>query len=210
MIRILIADDHILIREGLKKVLGREKDFQIVAEAANADEILKIIQKIECDVLTLDISMTGKSGIDLLKDLHAGYPSINVLILSIHPEERYAVMALKAGAAGYLTKEASAEELKKAIRKVCKGGKYVSRALAEKLALGLNEGFENPPHAVLSPREFQVMIQLASGKSVKDIAVILNLSVKTISTFRRRILDKMNFHNNAEIIQYAIKKELVT
>jgi two-component system, NarL family, invasion response regulator UvrY len=209
MIRILIADDHPVVRRGIKQILSDEPDMAVPGEARDAREVLDLARRGQWDIVILDISMPGKSGLDVLKDLKQEFPKLPVLVLSIHPEDQYAVRALKTGAAGYLTKESAPEELVKAIRKILNRGKYVSASLAERLAFDLEADGATPSHLRLSNREYQVMLMIAGGKRLSDIASELALSVKTISTYRARILDKMNFRNNAEITHYAIKNMLV-
>lgn len=209
MIKILVADDHTIVREGLKQILAETSDIVVSGEAGNAQEILDEIFKNDYDVVLLDISMPGKSGLDILKDLKSIKPKLPVLILSMHPEEQYAVRVLKSGASGYLTKGSPLDELITAIRKVSLGGKYVSSVLAEKLAFNLEKDTKKPIHETLSDREFQVLCMIASGKVVSEIAEELSLSVKTVSTYRARILEKMEMKNNAEITYYAIKNGLV-
>ena len=209
MIRILVVDDHTIVREGLKQILGEEKDMNVVEEASNGQEALQKIGKSEYDCVLLDISMPGRSGLEVLKDIKALRPKLPVLILSMHSEELYAIRALRAGASGYLTKASASEELIGAIRKVATGRKYVSTSLAEKLAVELDADASRPPHETLSDREYQVMIMLASGKTVKEIADEVCLSVKTISTYRTRIMEKMNLKKNAELTLYAIQHHLI-
>ncbi|HSP06032.1 MAG TPA: response regulator transcription factor [Acidobacteriota bacterium] len=209
MLRILIGDDHALIREGLKKILKAAQDIAVVSEAQNAREVIEEVKKQELDVVILDISLPGKSGLELLKDLKQDYPRLPVLILSMHPEDRFAVRALKAGAAGYVTKESAVEELVKAIRKVVQGRKYVSPALAEKLAFDLETDTGKAPHENLSDREYQVLCLIAVGKSVREIAGELFLSISTVNTYRARILEKMNMKTDAELIRYAVQNQLV-
>ena len=209
MIKILVADDHAIVREGLKQIFSEISEMVISDEADNAQEVLNKILKNDYDMVLLDISMPGRSGLDILKDIKSIKPKLPVLILSMHPEEQYAVRVLKSGASGYLTKESASDELITAIRKVSLGGKYVSSALAEKLAFDLENDNEKPLHETLSNREFQVMCMIASGKVIKEIAEELLLSVKTVSTYRARILEKMKMKHNAEIIYYAIKNGLV-
>jgi two-component system, NarL family, invasion response regulator UvrY len=209
MIRILVADDHAIVREGLKQILADVNDMAVRDEAAGGQEALAKIRSGEFDVVLLDISMPGRSGLEILKEIKAERPKLPVLILSMHAEEQYAVRALRAGASGYLTKASAPDELIGAIRKVSCGRKYVSSSLAEKLALDLDIDTKKPPHATLSDREYQVMLMLASGKSVKEIADELCLSVKTISTYRTRVMQKMNMKKNAELTLYAIRNHLV-
>jgi DNA-binding NarL/FixJ family response regulator len=209
VIRIVIADDHPIVRAGLKQILADASDIEVVAEAGDGHEILKLIRKGNVDVVLLDISMPGLMGLDALKQMNAENPKLPILVLSMHPEEQYAIRVLKAGASGYLTKAAAPEQLIGAIRKVYRGGRYVSAALAEKLALGLKVGATGLPHENLSDREYQVLCLISSGKTVKEIAEELSLSEKTISTYRTRILEKMNMKSNAELAHYGIKNELV-
>ncbi|UCF84115.1 MAG: response regulator transcription factor [Desulfobacteraceae bacterium] len=209
MIKILIADDHAYIREGLKQILAETSDMVVAGEAADGREVLDRVRKDDYDLVLLDIAMPGRSGLDTLGQLKHEKPELPVLVLSIYPEEQYAIRAFKAGVSGYLTKESAPEELISAIRKVTQGGKYVSSSLAEKLAFNLETVTEKPPHEKLSDREYEVMIMIASGKTVKEIADKLSLSVKTISTNRVRALKKMGMKNNAEITYYAIKQGLV-
>ena len=209
MIKILIADDHAIVREGLKQIVGETSDMLVAGEASNGQQVFELVRKGDWDVVLLDIAMPGRGGMDTLKELKIEKPELPVLVLSMYPEEQYAVRALKAGAAGYLTKESAPEELISAIRKVSDGGKYVSPSLAEKLAIHLERDKEKAVHEILSDREYQVMLMIASGMSVKEIADKLSLSVKTISTNRMRIMNKMGTKNNAEIIHYAIKQGLV-
>ncbi|UCF82290.1 MAG: response regulator transcription factor [Desulfobacteraceae bacterium] len=210
MIKILIADDHAIVRGGLKQILSEISDMVVVGEAADGQEVLEKVRKYDLDLVLLDIAMPGRGGLDTLKQLKHEKPELPVLVLSMYPEEQYAVRAFKAGVSGYLTKESAPEELISAIRKVSQGGKYVSSSLAEKLAFHLEVDAERPLHEMLSDREYQVVIMIASGKTVKEIADDLSLSVKTISTNRARALKKMGMKNNAEIIYYAIKQGLVT
>lgn len=208
-IRILIADDHPIVRAGFKQVLSETADMVVADEAGNGQEVLNYIKKKEYDVILLDISMPGKSGLEILKELKIDHPKLPVLILSIYPEEQYAVRALRAGASGYLTKASAPHELIAAIRKLSEGGRYISASLAEKLANYLDIDLSKPPQETLSDREYQVMLLIASGKTVSEIAEELHLSVKTISTYRAHILDKMKMKNNAEITLYAVQNNLV-
>ncbi|MDZ7362975.1 MAG: response regulator transcription factor [candidate division KSB1 bacterium] len=209
MINVLIVDDHPIVRAGLKQILKGTADIQVAEEANNGQEALQKILENDFDVVLLDISMPGRSGLDILRELKGIKSDLHVLILSTFSEQQYAVRALKAGAAGYLTKESAPDELIAAIRKVSLGGKYLSMALAEKLAETLADHGDKLPEEMLSDREHQVMCMIASGKTVKEIATELSLSVKTISTYRRRILEKLKMKNNAEITHYAIQRGLV-
>ena len=208
-IKILIADDHPIVRAGFKQVISDMPDMLVADEAGNGQEVLNLIGKKDYDLVLLDISMPGRSGLEILKDLKSEKPKLPVLILSIYPEEQYAVRALRAGASGYMTKASAANELIAAIRKISAGGKYISASLAEKLAFYLDGDATRPPHETLSDREYQVMLMIASGKTVTEIADELCLSVKTISTYRTHILDKMKMKNNAEITLYAVQNKLV-
>jgi DNA-binding NarL/FixJ family response regulator len=209
MIRIVVADDHTIVREGLKQLLSATSDLSIVGEAQNGHEVLERVRTLDFDVLLLDMSMPGKSGIELIKQVRAEKPKLRVLVLSMHEEEQYAVRAIKAGASGYLTKESATAQLVSAIRKVAGGGAFITDSVAQQLALGAMPQTEGPPHGALSDREFQVFRELVSGKAVTDIAAELNLSVKTVSTHKARIMQKMNMSNPAELIRYAIHHRLV-
>ncbi|HLE28328.1 MAG TPA: response regulator transcription factor [Anaerolineales bacterium] len=209
MIKVLIADDHAVVRQGLKQILGETSDMQVVGEATTGPEALEKARAEGWDVMILDLTLPGRSGFEILKALRAEKPDQPVLILSMHAEDQFAVRLLKAGASGYLTKESVPEELIKAIRKVVAGGKYVSPALAERLAFEMDAASERLPHEALSDREFQVMQMIATGKAVKQIAEELSLSVKTVSTYRARILEKMNLKTNADLIHYAIQQRLI-
>ena len=210
MIRILVADDHAVVREGLKQIVSETKDMVVAGEAATGQQVLELVRAKDWDVVLLDIAMPGRGGIDALKQLKLEKPELPVLVLSMYPEEQYAVRALKAGASGYLTKESAPEELIAAIRKVSSGGKYVSPSLAEKLAVHIEMGAEKPLHEKLSDREYQVVLMLAAGKTVGEIADELALSVKTISTNRARALKKMGMKHNAQLTHYAIRNGLIT
>jgi two-component system invasion response regulator UvrY len=209
MIRVLIADDHAVVREGLKRIVADSPDMAVVGEAANGHEVLEFARNHACDLVLLDLAMPGKDGLDALKELRQARPNLPVLILSVYPEEQYAVRLLRAGAAGYLTKESAPEELIEAIRKVSRGGRYVSAALGEKLAFLLVSDTGRPPHEALSDREYRVMLMIASGKTATEVAEAMCLSVKTISTYRSRALRKMNMRTNAEFTFYAIKQGLL-
>lgn len=210
MIRILIADDHAVVREGIKQILAGQEDMVVADEAESGQEVINYLTKRHYDLVLLDISMPGRTGLEVLEEIKSIQPKLPVLILSMHPEEQYAVRTLRAGAAGYLTKASAPQELITAIRKVSKGGKYVTSSLAEKLAFELDTSSEKPIHERLSNREYQVMLMLASGKTVTDIAKELCLSPKTISTYRMRILEKMNMKKNAELTLYAVRNNLIS
>jgi DNA-binding NarL/FixJ family response regulator len=203
MIRVLIADDHAILRRGLIEILMRELKDPVCGEAEDAQQVLAQVRSHHWDLVILDVSMPGRSGIDVLTDL------LPVLVLSMHPEDQYGKRVLKAGASGYMNKNTAPEELIKAIRKVLSGGRYVSAALAEKLALDLNEDHVRPAHDNLSHREFEVLRMIASGKTVTQIAEGLHLSVTTISTYRARILEKMHMTTTAELMHYAFQNHLV-
>src|SRR5499433_3363047 len=209
MIKICVVDDHAVVREGLKRIIAENPGMAVTAEAGDGHEALKVIQTEPCDVVLLDLTMPNRSGLDVLKQLHSETPRLPVLVLSMHSEDQYAVRVLRAGAAGYLTKESAPAKLVQAIRKVVRGGKYVSPTLAEKLVYDLGADTDKAPHEILSDREYQVLCMIASGKTVTQIAGELGLSVKTISTYRVRILEKLNMKNNAEMTRYAIKEGLV-
>jgi len=209
MSKILIVDDHAIVREGLKKILNCFTAVEEIEEACNGKEALEKIRKKEFNIVLLDISLPDGNGLDILKQIKKIKPNLQVLILSIHPEERYAIRTLKAGASGYLTKDRVPQELVKAVREILKGRKYITSSLAEKLVQNLENRTKKPLHENLSDREYQVLCLIASGKTVKEIAKELYLSEKTISTYRTRILEKMKMKNNAELIYYAIKHGLV-
>jgi len=209
MLRILIADDHPVVRRGLKQIVAETSDMVITGEASNGAEVLNKVWGNDYDVVLLDISMPDKSGMDILAELKCMKPNLPILVLSIHPEEQYAMRMLRAGASGYLTKEMAPPELIKAIRKVSQGGKYVSSSLAERFVIDLEIGTEKLPHETLSNREYQVMCMITSGKAAREIAKELSLSVKTVSTHRSHILKKMNMRNNTELIRYAIQNHLL-
>ena len=209
MIKVIIVDDHLIVREGLKQIISDTSDIRVVGEASNGQEALNKIRINDYDVMLLDISMPGRSGLEILKEIKNGSPNLSILILTMHPEEQYAMRVLKAGASGNLTKESAPDELIEAIRKVSGGGKYISSTLAEKLAFNLEVDTGKPLHQTLSDREFEVMCMISSGKTVTEIADDMSLSVKTISTYRTRILDKMRMKTNAELTYYSIKNDLV-
>ncbi len=210
MIKILIADDHPIVRKGLREILTETNDVFDVHEAENGPEVLELMEGGQYDVLVLDISMPGISGLDVLKQIKKKSCSIPILILSRHPEHQYAVRSLRAGASGYLTKESAPQELSSAIRKLARGGKYVSASMADQLLDYFNDDSSKRPHEKLSDREFQVMQMIASGKTVGEIAEEMLLSVNTISTYRMRVLEKMNLENNAQIMYYAMNEGLIS
>jgi two-component system, NarL family, invasion response regulator UvrY len=203
VIRLLIADDHPIVREGLRRIAADQPGISVLAEAASANEALERLAGTAVDVMLLDVSMPGPTFIEVLQQVRRDHPSVKVLVLSVHPEDQWAVRALRAGAAGYLTKDHSPEQLIEAIRRVYRGGKYVTAALAEKLATGLEAGGAATPHEGLSDREYEVLRALGSGLSVKDVAGRLSLSPKTVSTYRTRILEKMQMRTNADLVRYV-------
>ena len=208
-IRVFIADDHAIVREGLKQILGDSPDIIVAGEAENGVDAIKLFRKSKCHVMLLDISLPDKSGIEVLKQVKKERPETAVLMLSMHREDQYAIRSLKAGAAGYLTKQSAPKELVTAIRQVATGQKYVSAALAQELAAAIGEDHEAALHDSLSDREYQTLTMIASGKTVSDIARELSLSVKTISEYRARLLAKMKLKNSAELTHYAIKNQLI-
>ena len=209
MIRLLIADDHPIVREGLKRLVADCPDMQLVGEAVNGTEILGKTESVGVDVLLLDISMPGPGFLETMRRLRVERPGVRVLVLSVHPEDLYAVRALRAGAAGYVTKEHSPEELAEAIRRVYQGRRYVSPSLAERLAVELGPDAEKLPHQRLSDREYQVLCRLGAGNGVSEIASELGVSPKTVSTYRTRVIEKMQLSTNADLIRYAIEHKLV-
>jgi two-component system invasion response regulator UvrY len=209
MIRILIVDDHVMFREGLKQILAKHSDMKVIDEAGSSQEARAKIHQHKFDVILLDISLPGRSGADLLSEIKKEKPELAVLVVSMHPEDQYAVRMMKAGASGYVTKESDPEELISAIRKVAIGGRYISSKLAEEMAVALDTNTPKLPHQLLSNREFLVMRMLASGKSLKEIADELSLSEKTVTTYRARILEKMKLRNNVELTIYAIENRLL-
>ena len=209
IMKVLIADDHAIVRRGLKLILSEEFSRIIFGEARNGQEVLDHVWKQDWDIVVLDITMPGRSGLEVLRELKQLRPKLPVLILSMHSEDQFGMRVLKAGAAGYMTKENVPEELVKAIKKVLAGGKYISPGLAEQLAFNLDEDTGRPPHEKLSDREYQVMCMIASGRTVKEIADELALSIKTISTYRTRILEKLKMKSSAELTYYAVKNKLV-
>ena len=209
MISVLIADDHTVVRQGLKQILSADKQMSVVAEATNGIEVLRALERARVDVLILDVTMPGKNGLDTLKEVKRNYPALPVLVLSMHPEDQFAIRMLRAGASGYITKESAPEELVEALRKVCSGGKYVSPQLAERLAMFIEDDNTRAPHERLSDREFEILRMLALGKTVTEVADELLLSVKTVSTYRSRVLDKMKMTTNAELTRYALQSGLI-
>ncbi|WP_372636681.1 response regulator [Fodinibius sp.] len=210
MIKIIIADDHPLIREGIKKVVRQEKDLHVIGEAGDGHEVVDLLEQEMPQILILDITMPGKSGLELLKQINEQYPKLPVLILSVHSEERFAVRALKAGAYGYLTKSSISDELIKAIRKIAtQKRKYITAKVADQLASQVDINKKVLPHEQLSDREFQIFCMIASGQSVTEIAEEFSLSPQTIHTYRTRIKEKMNLESNVEIARYAIEHNLI-
>jgi DNA-binding NarL/FixJ family response regulator len=207
-IRVVIADDHTILREGLRQLLESADDIRVVAEAADGHQVLSCVRGDEFDVLILDMSMPGKSGIELIKQVKAERPKLRVLVLSMHEEEQYAVRAIKAGASGYVTKDSAGTQLLTAIRKVAGGGAFISAEVAEQLALGAMPNAEGPPHARLSDREFEVFQLLVDGASVTEIAARLNLSGKTVSTHKARLMEKLGVANQADLVRYALRHNL--
>ena len=209
MIRVLLADDHAIVRAGLKEILADTGDITVAGEATNGHEVMARVRGQDYDVAVLDMSMPGRSGLELIKQVKGEKPKLRILVLTMHSEEQYAVRALKAGASGYLTKDSAAEELVAAIRRIAAGGAYVSPETAERLALGAAPRAEAATHTLLSDREFQVFLKVAAGRSVTEIAHELSLSVKTVSTHKTRILQKMGLANQAELIRYALEHKLL-
>ena len=209
MIRVVVADDHTIVREGLKQILAAADDLEVVGEASDGHEAMERVRALDFDLLLLDMSMPGKSGIEVIKQVHAEKPKVKILVLSMHEEQQYAVRAIRAGASGYLTKESAARQLVDAIRKIAAGGAFISAEVAQQLALGAMPDAKGPLHAALSDREYQVFMLIAEGKSISDIAEQLNLSVKTVSTHKANVLQKMNMTTTGELIRYAITNGLV-
>ena len=209
MVRIFIVDDHEIIREGLKKILKEESDMLVVGEAQDGDDALRKIRNVNCDIILLDMNMPGRSGIDLISDLKGIKPHVHILVLSIHPEDKFALRTLKAGASGYLCKDTALDELVIAIRKISTKGRYISANLAEQLAFDIIPDDTNLPHESLSAREYEIMQKLAAGKKVKDIATELELSISTVFTYRSRIFEKLLVKSNVELTHYAISNKLI-
>jgi two-component system, NarL family, invasion response regulator UvrY len=211
MIKVIIADDHDLIRDGFKKLVAGEPDITVIGEARSAEELFGLLRESSADVLVLDIGLPDENGIEVLKDIKSAgnHPEMSILILSMHPEGRYARRALAAGAAGYMTKDTASEQLIPAIRRVRGRGRYISQALAEELAAEVGGGNDAPPHTKLSDREYELLLLIGEGKSVREIGDELALSVNTINSYRSRLMQKMDLHSNAEIIHYALRHNLV-
>ena len=209
MIKVFIADDHVIVREGLKQMLSEENGIAVVGEAANGNEVLKLLRELTVDVLMTDLSMPGRGGIDLIKQVKSEFPKLAILVLSMHKEKQYAVRAIKAGALGYVTKEAAPAQMVNAIRKVAEGGMYINDEVSRHLAVELNTKENIEPHTLLSDREFQIFSMIVSGTLVGEIAEELSLSIKTVSTHKTRILQKMKMNSNSELIHYAIRHQLV-
>jgi DNA-binding NarL/FixJ family response regulator len=209
MIRLLICDDHAIVREGLKQILVDAPDVAVAAEAGDGPEAIQCIRRGGIDVVLLDIALPGRDGLDVLKQIHQEFPKLPVLVVSTYPEKQYALRSLRLGAAGYLNKGADPAELIAAIRKVAHGGMFVSPTVAETLASAMRKDNDQPPHELLSPREYQVFIHIAAGKSLTDIAAQLSLSLNTVSTYRARIMEKIETHNDVETALYAVRHHLV-
>lgn len=209
MVHILVADDHAVVRQGVKQILADDFAEAVIGEASNIHEVLDQVNKRRWDIVILDMTMPGRSGLDALKDLKQLHPKLPVLVLSMHPEDQFAVRILKAGASGYLTKDSAAEELVTAIHKVLRGGKYISASLAEVLAMSLSDDLGTPPHLTLSDREYQILSLIASGMTPRTIARELSLGISTINTYRSRLLQKLKMKNNAELTRYALQHRLI-
>jgi two-component system invasion response regulator UvrY len=209
MIRLAIADDHPIVREGLRRIASEDASISVTGEASTAAELFRLLGAAAVDVVLLDVSMPGAAFIDTLRELRERHSSVKVLVLSAHPEDQWAMRALRAGAAGYLTKDHSPEQLVQAVRRVARGGKYVSESMAEKLAGMMDDGRTRAPHERLSDREFEVLRALGSGMMVKDVAAQLRLSAKTVSTYRTRLLEKMGLKSKADLVRYVVTHELL-
>jgi DNA-binding NarL/FixJ family response regulator len=209
VIRVLLADDHVIVRAGLRELLADTGDVTVTGEAGNGQEVLASVRQHDYDVLVLDMSMPGRSGLELIRQVKDEKPKLRILVLSMHGEAQYAVRAIRAGASGYLTKDSATEQLLAAIRRIAGGGAYVSPETAERLALDFNQPSEAAPHTLLSDREFQVFQMIVAGRTVGEIADALSLSVKTVSTHKSRILEKMRLGNQAELVRYAVRHKLV-
>jgi two-component system invasion response regulator UvrY len=209
MIKIFIADDHPLLRKGIKDMLESEIDFKVIGEASNPRELLSALELNKPDILITDLSMPGRSGLDLINDIRQLFPKLPILVLTMHPEERFAVRVIKSGVFGYLTKDTTPEEIIKATRQIISGRKYITPSIAEKLATEIDRDQNKLPHEMLSDREFQILCLIASGKKARDIAQKLSLSIRTVNTYRARILEKMNMKNDTELTIYTIENELI-
>jgi DNA-binding NarL/FixJ family response regulator len=209
MLRIIVADDHAIVRQGLRQILNAEGDFEVTGEAASYPEVMQLMRREGCDVLILDVAMPGKNGIETLKQLKQEWPKLPVLILSMYPEDQYAFRALKAGASGYLTKQAAAEQIVTAIRTISRGRRYITPELAEQLARTFDQDPDTPPHELLSDREFQTLRLIAAGRTLQQIGDALALSPKTVSVYRARVLAKLKLTTNAELTRYALERGLL-
>jgi two-component system invasion response regulator UvrY len=209
MIRIAIADDHPIVREGLRRIVSEDPGISVAGEASTAVELFRLLGAAAVDIILLDVSMPGAAFIETLSDLRARHPSVRILVLSAHPEDQWAMRSLQAGAAGYLTKDHSPEQLVNAIRRVARGGKYVSETMAERLAGMMDSGRTRAPHELLSDREFEVLRALGGGMMVKDVAAQLHLSAKTVSTYRTRLLEKMGLRTKADLVRYVVAHDLL-
>lgn len=209
MIRIMVADDHAIIRDGLKQIISFNPDMQVVGEAGSGDEILQLLRKTPCDLLLTDLSMPGKNGVALIQQVKASHPKLAVLVLSMHQESQYAVQAIRAGASGYITKSMASQQLIEGIRKVARGGTFISAAIAEKLVRQIQQPENELPHARLTSREFQIFQMLVEGRSVNEIADALSLSNKTVSTHKSNIQQKMEIETTAGLVHYAMKHGLI-
>lgn len=207
--KVLLTDDHHIVRDGLKQILAQISDIESIDEAKNGEETVLLVSEKSYDIVILDISLPDISGIDVLKKIKKEYPGVNVLMLSMHSQIHYALQALKMGASGYLTKDTASEELIDAVKKIADGGKYISPSLAEDIASRLDDNFQKQPHETLSEREFEIMLKIAKGLSLKEIGEELFISGKTVSTYRYRILEKMSIKKNAEITNYCLKNNLL-
>jgi len=207
--RILICDDHKIVREGLRQILQQLDKLSSITEASNGYEACAVLKDEQIDIMLLDISLPDKNGLEVLQSVKEKWPSINVLMLSMHPQEQYAIRALKLGASGYLTKDTASEELLMAVRKVSAGGKYISQSLAENMAVQFDQKKQRQKHELLSQREFEIMIQLANGKSLHEIGKELCISDKTVSTYRSRIMEKMELNKNTELVRYCLENDLI-
>jgi DNA-binding NarL/FixJ family response regulator len=210
MVRVLIADDHAVVRAGLRELLLQRGSCTVVGEAANGNDALKLASDVPADILLLDVSMPGPPFLDLLQRLRTDHQSLKVLVLTMHPEDQFAVRALRAGASGYLTKDRTPAELLEAVTRIARGGRYISTTLAERLSWALDDDFRATPHDALSDREMQVLLLLGGGHSVKEVATSLGLSMKTVSTFRTRMMKKLGFATNSDIVHYVVRQRLLT